>query len=329
MWTVPGHPNLRPPPHPAGLNYTPKMLREQIQEIKDGLDDKSAPFGVDLLLPQVGGGARATNYDYTKGTLPELIDVIIEGGTKLFVCAVGVPPKWAVDKLHAAGVIVMNMIGAPKHVDKALAVGVDIICAQGGEGGGHTGDVPTSILIPTVVDMVKGKVSPLTGKPVSVVAAGGIFDGRGLAMAMSFGAHAVWVGTRFVAAAEAGAPRRHQMGVVNAGYHDTIRTVIYTGRPCRVLKNDMNVEWEEKRQADIRQLTSEGILPWTKAAEELQTDDEKKNLRMQMELMPMLMGQAAGAIKSIEPASTIIDSMISDAVTCLETAHQSIVKSRL
>merc|ERR1719487_2820352 len=104
----------------------------------------------------------------------------------------------------------MNMVGAVKHVEKALAVGVDIICAQGGEGGGHTGDTATSILIPKVVDACRGRISPLTGKPVEVVAAGGIFDGRGLAMALAAGASAVWVGTRFVACEEAAAGPYHK-----------------------------------------------------------------------------------------------------------------------
>merc|ERR1719223_799867 len=131
------------------------------------------------------------------------MDVIIESGAKLFVCAVGVPPKFVVDKLHGAGIVVMNMIGAVKHVDKALAAGVDIVCAQGSEAGGHTGDIATSILIPKVVDACSGHMSPLTGKQVPVVAAGGIFDGRGLAMALSAGAAGVWVGTRFVACEEA------------------------------------------------------------------------------------------------------------------------------
>jgi len=67
-------------------------------------------------------------------------DIICESGAKVFVSAVGVPPRWAVDKLHAKGIYVMNMVGAPKHVDKALEAGVDLICAQGGEGGGHTGN---------------------------------------------------------------------------------------------------------------------------------------------------------------------------------------------
>lgn len=126
-------------------------------------------------------------YNSLQGKLPELIDIIVHSGAKLFVSAVGVPERWVVDKLHAAGIPVMNMIGAPKHVKKALDAGVDMICAQGGEGGGHTGDVATSILIPKVVDLVKGHKSPLTGGPIHVIAAGGIFDGRGLAAALTWG----------------------------------------------------------------------------------------------------------------------------------------------
>lgn len=88
----------------GGVGYTPDMLREQIAELKGYLTDKSAPFGVDLLLPQVGGGARKTNYDYTKGKLDELVSIIIESGAKLFVSAVGVPPKSIVDRLHKEGI---------------------------------------------------------------------------------------------------------------------------------------------------------------------------------------------------------------------------------
>ncbi|KAJ7232873.1 hypothetical protein C8J57DRAFT_1250225 [Mycena rebaudengoi] len=86
----------------SGLLVAWKFLREQIRAVKDGLVDKSLLFGVDLLIPQVGGSARKTNYDYTKGKLAELIEVIIEERTSLFVCAVGVPPKSAVDRLHEA-----------------------------------------------------------------------------------------------------------------------------------------------------------------------------------------------------------------------------------
>lgn len=172
--------------------------------------------------------------------------------------------RWVVDKLHSAGIAVMNMVGSPKHVQPALDAGVDLICAQGTEGGGtvavlavcsvlrcplrshecyaclltltsgHTGDLATSVLIPAVVDACRGKQSAFTRGaslrmlsfhrccrsiavvrlligPVLVVAAGGIFDGRGLAAALQWGAAGVWVGTRFVCATEAGAPARHQV----------------------------------------------------------------------------------------------------------------------
>jgi NAD(P)H-dependent flavin oxidoreductase YrpB (nitropropane dioxygenase family) len=301
----------------GGVGYTPEFLREQIAEIKKNLHDKNAPFGVDLLLPQVGGNARATNKDYTEGKLAELIDIIIQNGTKLFVSAVGIPPRWAVDKLHAAGIPIMNMIGAPKHVAKALSAGVDIICAQGGEGGGHTGDVATSILIPKVVDLVKGAKSPLTGGPVYVVAAGGIFDGRGLAMSLCFGAQAVWVGTRFVCATEAGAPPRHQQAIINADYHDTIRTTIFTGRPMRVLKNPYILDWEENKSPQIRELTSKGIIPAIQELEERSKTKEGIPPGVFLNARPLLMGQVAGAITDIRPAKEIIDEMVQEAVTTL------------
>lgn len=205
----------------------------------------------------------AIQKDYQNGQLPQLIDIIIEEKASLFVCAVGVPPKWAVDKLHAAGIPVMNvsillpsflliptapsiplqMVGHPKHVPRALSVGVDLICAQGGEGGGHTGDVPCSILIPACVDAVKGQTSPLTGKPVYVVGAGAVYDGRSLAANLAWGAQAVWVGTRFVASVEAGAPKAHKEAVVKAGIDDTATTLIYTGRPLRVIRSPYVDDW--------------------------------------------------------------------------------------
>lgn len=105
----------------GGIGYTTDMLREMLAELKANLRHPSLPFGVDLLIPQVGGSARKTNYDYTKGSLDALIDVVIESGAKVFVCAVGIPPKAVVDKLHKAGVLYMNMIGHPKHVAKCAA----------------------------------------------------------------------------------------------------------------------------------------------------------------------------------------------------------------
>merc|ERR1719506_1197195 len=249
----------------GGLGYTPKMLRRQIDEIKSGLVDKNAPFGIDLLLPKVGDGARKTNHDYTNGQLPELIDTIIEGGAKLFVCAVGVPPKWAVEKLHAAGIVCMNMVGAPHHVAKALDVGMDMICAQGTEAGGHTGDIATLPLIPQCVDACKGR-SNFFGKPVPVVGAGGFYDGRGLGAALCLGATGVWVGTRFIASEEANAGPVHQKRIVECTSNDTTRIEAFTGRPCRVLRTDYVKNWEG-RTNELKDLLQQGRVPFIEAIE--------------------------------------------------------------
>jgi NAD(P)H-dependent flavin oxidoreductase YrpB (nitropropane dioxygenase family) len=127
------------------IGLSPEGMRDQIKKVK-ALTNK--PYGVDLLLPQVGGNARKTNKDYTGGQLEELVDIMVDEQVPLFVCAVGVPPLWVVEKLHAAGTLVMNMVGQPKHAAKALALGCDIICAQGTEAGGHTGDISTLVRRP-------------------------------------------------------------------------------------------------------------------------------------------------------------------------------------
>ena len=309
----------------GGVGYTPTFLRNVLKELKEKLDDdKKTQFGVDLLLPKVGGSARKTNKDYTEGKLPELIDIIVESGARLFVCAVGVPPKWAVNKLHAAGIPVMNMIGSPRHVKKALAAGVDLLCAQGGEGGGHTGSVATSVLIPQVVDLCRGARSPLTGGPVHVLAAGGIFDGRGLAMGLSLGAQGVWVGTRFVASTEAGCPKRHSRAVVDATTEDTVRTIIYTGRPMRILKNEYAMNWEDNRADEIKDLTSRGILPIEHDFTERMKAGEEISPMEMVKARPLLMGQAAGACGEILPAKEIVEQMITEAVAVLRNATAQI-----
>ncbi|KAF2748883.1 2-nitropropane dioxygenase [Sporormia fimetaria CBS 119925] len=311
----------------GGVGYTPDMLREQIAELKSYLNDKNAPFGVDLLLPQVGGNARKTNYDYTKGKLNELVDIIIDSGAKLFVSAVGVPPKHVVERLHKAGILYMNMIGHPKHVKKCLDIGADIICAQGGEGGGHTGDVPTTILIPTVAQLCKGHKSPLTGKDVLVVAAGGIFNGQTVAAALNLGASGVWVGTRFILADEAGAPKAHQEAVRTSGFDDNIRTIIFTGRPLRVRANPYIRNWEENRQQEIKDLTSKGVIPVEHDLEKMGDDlddDTMDNAR------PFLMGKAAAVVNEKKSARAIVDELVGDAVKWLQTTNGYIVsKSKL
>ncbi|TVY27597.1 putative monooxygenase [Lachnellula hyalina] len=291
----------------GGLGYTPTQLREIIHSLKANLQSQTLPFGVDLALPKVGEGARKTNHDYTHGQLDELITVTIEEGARLFVSAVGVPPPHVVERLHDAGILVMNMVGHPKHARKALDAGVDIVCAQGGEGGGHTGDVPNSILIPSVVDVARGyRPKMLNGQTALVVAAGGIYNGRSLASSLMQGAAGVWVGTRFVASTEAGCSQMHKESVVTAEFEDTLRTLTVSGRPLRVRRNEWTDKWEEQPQK-IKELTEKGVVP-------IDFDLEAGN---DVDI-PHLMGVVAGVIKNIQPAKQIVDEMVEEAVDMLK-----------
>ncbi len=158
------------------------MSSEQLDDEMRGvrkLTDK--PFGVDLLA-----------------ALPERMvddaDKVVDGGASLFVAGLGVP-RDVIKVLHDGNVLVASMCGKVRHAIAAVEAGCDFVIAQGTEAGGHTGTVATMPLVPQIVDAV--------GERVPVVAAGGIFDGRGLAAAIALGADGVWLGTRFIATPEA------------------------------------------------------------------------------------------------------------------------------
>ncbi|PHH86552.1 hypothetical protein CDD83_10061 [Cordyceps sp. RAO-2017] len=307
----------------GGFQYTPDQLREIVAELKANLARPDLPFGIDLALPQVGGGARKTNHDYTGGRLEELIDITIESGARLFVSAIGTPPRAVIDRLHRHGVLIMNMVGHPRHAVKALDLGVDLVCAQGSEGGGHTGDVATSVLIPAVVDVARRYRPAMLGgaSPALVVAAGGICDGRGLASSLMQGAAGVWVGTRFVASAEANCSDDHKQAVVDCAWDGTERSLVLSGRPLRLKPNEYIRRWHQRPQ-EIQDLCDRGIVPiehdFDRGADDID--------------FPHLMGQVAGSIESVRPAADIVDGMVAEAAEMLRlgaTYLASGEKSRL
>src|SRR6476661_4727890 len=171
---------------------------------------RSKPFGVDLLtaLP---------------GQVEEGIQDVIAGGARIFVAGLGVP-RDVIDALHRANVLVGSMCGKVRHAVSAVASGCDFVVAQGTEAGGHTGTVATIALVPQVVDAV--------GDRVPVVAAGGLFDGRGLAASLSLGADGVWVGTRFIATPEARAFDGYKDTLIELAEDGTVISRAYTGKTC-------------------------------------------------------------------------------------------------
>ena len=267
---------------------SPEFIESQMARVKE-LTDK--PFGVDLLAAD-------------PASLEKSVDVIIAGGADSFVAGLGVPLP-IMKRLKDAGVKVMVVGGAVKHAIKAEQAGCDAVILQGGEGGGHTGLVGTLPLVAQAVEAVN----------IPVVAAGGIYDGRGLAAALSLGAVGVWMGTRFIASAEAHAAQTYKETVVGAGDTDSTRTRCYSGIPMRCRTNDYFLDWES-RPDDIQAFPMQAI-------HSVQTDviggigGVTDEARLDSTKSCFAMGQSAGGVKDILPVKDIVDRIIDEAETAI------------
>ena len=192
----------------AAVTMTMGEMRAAIKLVKERTD---RPFGVNLRADQPDLAARVAH--------------AVAEGVRL-VSFAGAPTKDAVARCHDGGVLVMPTVGARRHAEKVLDMGVDAVIAQGGEGGGHTGVVPTSLLLPAVVDAV--------GASIPVVGAGGFHDGRGLVAALAYGADGIAMGTRFLLTHESTVPDDVKARYLAAGVTDTVVTTAIDGAPQRV-----------------------------------------------------------------------------------------------
>jgi NAD(P)H-dependent flavin oxidoreductase YrpB (nitropropane dioxygenase family) len=197
----------------AAVTMTAEQLRQQVREVKERTD---RPFGVNF---------RADQPD-----LDERVAFVVGEGVRL-VSFAGAPTRDAVARCRDAGVLTMPTVGARRHAEKVLEMGVDAVIAQGGEGGGHTGTVPTSLLLPQVVDAV--------GSHIPVLGAGGFHDGRGLVAALAYGADGIAMGTRFLLTQESQVPEVVKSRYTAASVFDTVVTTAVDGAPQRVIRTDV------------------------------------------------------------------------------------------
>ena len=183
------------------------------------------------------GGPRRELLGWTAATAAPLVDVILRHDkVKLVANALGTPPDDVIAQVHEHGMLVAALAGSVKHALNHKAAGVDIVVCQGSEGGGHTGDVGSIVLWPEVIDAVA---------PLPVLAAGGIGSGRQMAAAMVMGAAGVWTGSLWLTVEEADVPPKQMESYLKATSRDTVRSRSFTGKPCRLLKNDWTDAWEE------------------------------------------------------------------------------------
>jgi enoyl-[acyl-carrier protein] reductase II len=268
---------------------------ELVDEIRatQALTDK--PFGVDLLT-----------------ALPDQmlhnVELMIEERVPVFVAALGVPRE-VIDLCHRNNVLVVNMCGKVRHAVDAVEAGCDLVVAQGTEAGGHTGQVATMPLVPQIVDAV--------GARVPVVAAGGIFDGRGLAAALSLGADGVWVGTRFIATPEARSAPGYKDALLATGEDGTVVSRAFSGKPMRVVRNETTRHYEEHPE-DLRPFPEQLVVSTTGGFLHLPQGDEAEGVDPTRECYPA--GQGVGAIEDLVPAADLVAQFVQEAETALARA---------
>lgn len=246
------------------------------------------PFGVDLLTA-------------FPDSLVKNVELLIEGGATTFVAGLGVP-RHVIDLCHQNKVLVISMCGKVEHAKRALDAGCDVVVAQGTEAGGHTGTVATFPLVPMIVDAV--------GEHIPVVAAGGIFDGRGLAAALALGADGIWVGTRFIATPEARALPGFREGILATSEDGTIISKAFSGKTMRVLKNETTERYEQDPSL-LKKFPEQLMQSFSDGTFHLGGDETTPGVDPSREGYPA--GQAVGAINSLVPAGEIVASMMREA----------------
>lgn len=221
------------------------------------------------------------------------VQIILDAAPSVVVITFATP-AWFIDECHQRGIQVLALVGSIGAAERAAAAGVDLIAAQGTEGGGHTGRATTIALVPGVVDVVD--------QPV--LAAGGIADGRGLAAALALGAAGAWVGTRFVASTEAFGHEKYKARIVGGALNQTVLTRAYTGKSLRAFRNDWTEQWEAKQDQ---------VAPFPQQYAVAGPLVETGYLDGDLERGMMPAGQAIQNIHDVLPAGEIVRRMSADA----------------
>jgi enoyl-[acyl-carrier protein] reductase II len=267
---------------------------EMVDEIRAVKAATSKPFGVDLLT-----------------ALPEQmmsnIELVIREGAQVFVAGLGVP-RDAIKLCHDNNVLVVNMCGKVRHAVAAVEAGCDLVVAQGTEAGGHTGTVATMPLVPQIVDAV--------GDRVPVVAAGGLFDGRGLAASLALGADGVWIGTRFIATPEARSTPGYKEALVRAAEDDTVISRAFTGKTLRAVRNKTTQYYDEHPE-EVRPFPEQIFKAVEEGTLHLTGGDEAAGVDPDRECYPA--GQGTGAIDALVPAGELVRQFVTEAEAVIES----------
>lgn len=328
----------------GAVGMTPEKLRLELDWIDEQIGDY--PYGVDVVIPQKYEGkgemdpvklektlkamVPQDHHDFAAKLLEEhgvpkmpdheeprllgwneaiatsLIDIALERPKcKLIANALGTPPANIVKRIQDSGRLVGALCGRIKQVKAHREAGLDFIIAQGGEGGGHTGDVGSMVLWPQAVD---------AAGDVPVLAAGGIADGRQMLAAMAMGVQGVWTGSLWLAVEEAHAQPAQKQSYFDASSEDTIRSRSWTGKPCRMLKNDWTDAWESEDTPDPLGMPLQGLV----TTDAIRRTGEYAAVNDTQKVAFNPIGQVVGQINEVESSRNLIMRLLNEYVDALD-----------
>jgi len=307
----------------ASATMTLDELSIAIKKVKAATDK---PFGVNMRADAADAGDR--------------VELMIREGVKVASFALA-PKQELIARLKEAGAVVVPSIGAAKHARKVASWGADAMIVQGGEGGGHTGPVATTLLLPSVLDAVSGTNIP-------VIAAGGFFDGRGLAAALSYGAAGVAMGTRFLLTSDSTVPDEVKQRYLDAALDGTVVSTRVDGMPHRVLRTGLVEKLESGSRArgftaavrNAAKFKKMSQMTWLSMIRDGLAMRHGKEMSWSQVVMaantPMLLkaglvegnsdagvlasGQVAGIIDDLPSCAELIEAIVADAVKHLQSA---------
>jgi NAD(P)H-dependent flavin oxidoreductase YrpB (nitropropane dioxygenase family) len=312
----------------ASATMTLEELQAAVTKVKSTTDK---PFGINMRADAGDAGER--------------VDLLIREGVKVASFALA-PKADLISRLKDADVVVIPSVGAAKHARKVAGWGADAVIVQGGEGGGHTGPVATTLLLPSVLDALKDTNIP-------VIAAGGFFDGRGLAAALSYGAAGVAMGTRFLLTSDSTVPDSVKQQYLESALGGTVVSTRVDGMPHRVLRTGLVEKLESGSRVrgfsaaigNAAKFKKMSGMSWRSMIQDGLAMRHGKELTWSQIVMaantPMLLkaglvegnteagvlasGQVAGIVDDLPSCAELIDTIVADAIKHLQAASALVV----
>jgi len=286
----------------------PGKLEEMLREmVPAGHREFASKILSDHGVPEMPEGGEARELiGWTEATAtPQVLEALKHPKMKLIANALGTPPADIIDEIHQSGRLVAALCGSSHQALKHKAAGVDIIIAQGTEGGGHTGEIGSMVLWPEVIEAVA---------PTPVLAAGGIGTGKQVAAALAMGAQGAWTGSLWLTVEEAEAEPAQIDSYLRATSEDTVRSRSWTGKPCRMLKNDWTEAWAQPDSPEPLGMPLQGMVTMDAIARTSRYAASGQAQRVAFNPV----GQTVGLMKEIRSCREVIYDLVEDYVTASE-----------